>query len=75
MISLSWAINAVLVLVIGAAIFALLWFLVMFVGKKLPAPFGPGLITVGQIVLIIAAVLVLIYLLVSLVGGTPVFRP
>lgn len=75
MISLSGAVNLVLLLVVGALIFGLLWYLLVFVGGKIPGGAGQWFVTVGQVVLVILAVLVLIGVLLSLVGGQPLFRP
>lgn len=68
MISLSAAIS-VLVYIIAGVIFALLWWLVGYVG--LPEPFNK----VAHVVLAVLAAFVLIGILLSLVGGQPIFRP
>lgn len=69
MISLSAAIYVLLYLIIAGLIFGLLFWLVGYVG--LPAPFDKT----ARIVLAVLAVLVIIGILLSLVGGVPVFRP
>lgn len=69
MISLSAAVTLIVYLVVAGLIFALLFWLVGYVG--LPEPFNK----VARVVLAVLAVLVLIGLLLSLVTGTPIFRP
>lgn len=69
MISLSGAITLVVYLIVAGLIFGLLWWLIGYCG--LPAPFD----RVARVVLAVIAVLVLIGLLLSLVGGQPIFRP
>ncbi len=73
MISLSVAVNIIVYLLIAGAVFGLLLFLINYVGSQ----FGGAepFIKVARIILMILAVLVLIGILVSLVGGTPIFRP
>lgn len=69
MISLSGAVMVVVYLVVAGLIFFLLDWLIRYVG--VPEPFAK----VARIILAILAVLVVIGLLLSLVGGVPVFRP
>lgn len=68
MISLSSAINVVVMLIVAGLIFGLLWWLVDYCG--IPEPFHK----VAKVVLAVLAVLVVIGILLSLVSGTPVFR-
>lgn len=68
MISLSAAVNAIVMIIIAGLVFYLLWWLIGYVG--LPEPFNK----VGRVVLAILAVLVLIGILLSLIG-VQVFRP
>lgn len=75
MISLSGAVSVMLYLVLGALVFGLLWFLISFVGKLLGGEPAGLFVRIGQAILVILAVLVLIGLLLSLVGGQPLFRP
>ena len=70
MISLQGAVNVVLLLLVAGIIFGLLDLLI----RK--APFIPEEWKAGiRWVLLVLVVLVLIGILLSLVGGTPVFRP
>lgn len=69
MISLSAAVMVLVYLIVAGLVFWLLWWLVGYVG--LPEPFNK----VAHVVLAVAAVLVCIFILLSLVGGQPVFRP
>lgn len=69
MISISAAVSVILYLIIAGLIFGLLWWLIAFCG--LPEPFAK----VARVILAILAVFVVIGILLSLVGGTPMFRP
>jgi len=69
MISLSAAVMLIVYLLVAGLIFYLLHWLIGYVG--IPDPFAK----VARIILAILAVLVVIGLLLSLVGGGPVFRP
>ena len=68
MISLSAAVSLIVYLIVAGLILWLLWWLVGYVG--LPEPFRK----VANVILAIVAVLIIIGLLLSLVGGTPLFR-
>lgn len=69
MISLSAAVMIIVYLIVGGLIFYLLWWLIGYCG--LPEPFNK----VARVILAVLAVLVVIGLLLSFVGGTPLFRP
>ena len=69
MISLSGAVTIVLYLIVAGLIFWLLTWLIDYVG--VPEPFRK----VAKIVLAVLAVLVIIGILLSLMGGQPIFRP
>jgi hypothetical protein len=69
MISISAAVTVVVYLVVAGLIFSLLWWLVNYVNP--PEPFKK----IANVVLAILAVLVVIGILLSLVGGQPLFRP
>ncbi len=69
MLSLSGAVHVVIWLIVAGLIFWLLWWLVNYIAP--PEPFRK----IANIILAILAVLVLIGILLSLVGGTPIFRP
>lgn len=69
MISLSGAVTIVLYLIVGGLIFWLLSWLVNYINP--PEPFRK----IANVVLVVLAVLVCIGLLLSLVGGQPLFRP
>ncbi len=69
MISLSAMVSVLIYLIVAGLIFYLLFWLIGYVG--LPAPFDK----VAKVVLAVAAVLVCIGILLSLVGGQPIFRP
>lgn len=69
MISISAATSVVLYLVVGGLIFWLLFWLVDSIG--LPEPFHK----VARAILIVLVVFVLIGILLSVLGGQPLFRP
>lgn len=69
MISISAAVTVIVYLIIAGVVFWLLWWLVDYVG--LPEPFRK----VANVFLAVLAVLVVIGVLLSLVGGQPLFRP
>lgn len=69
MISISAAVNVLVYLIVAGVIFGLLWWLIGYCG--LPEPFDK----VARVILAVLAVLVVIGVLMSLVGGQPVFRP
>jgi hypothetical protein len=65
-------VGATLFLLVAAAIFALLYFLVYAIGRRLPDSDAKRLfISAAEIFLIVAAVLVLIGVLLALVGYGP----
>lgn len=67
MFSLTALVSLLIYLIVGGLIFGLLWWLIGYCG--LPAPFDK----VCRIILAIMAVLFIIGVLLSLVGGVPVF--
>ena len=69
MISISSAVQVILYLVVGGLIFWLLWYLVNNVG--IPEPFKK----VANVILLVLAVFVLIGILLTMLTGTPIFRP
>lgn len=69
MISLTGAVTVIIYLVVAGLIFWLLYWLVNYIAP--PEPFRK----VANVVLAILAVLVIIGILLSLVNGTPIFRP
>lgn len=69
MISIQGAVNVILVLLVGGIVFGLLDLLIR------RAPFIPEEWRAGiRWVLLVLAVLVLIGILLSFIGGTPIFR-
>lgn len=68
MISLTAFVGVIVYLIIAGLIFWLLWWLINYIAP--PEPFRK----VANVILAIAAVLVVIGILLSLVGGTPLFR-
>jgi hypothetical protein len=68
-ISLSAMVMILVYLIVAGLIFGLLWWLIGYCG--LPAPFD----RVARVIIAVLAVLVIIGVLLSLVGGQPVFRP
>lgn len=68
MISIQSAVNIVIYMVVAGLIFWLLWFLINYIAP--PEPFRK----VANVVLMVLAVLVCIGILLSVVGGTPMFR-
>jgi TRAP-type C4-dicarboxylate transport system permease small subunit len=69
MLSLSGLVGVVIYLIVGGLILWLLLWLVDY--AALPAPFN----RIAKVVLMVAAVLIVICALLSLVGGGPVVRP
>lgn len=69
MLSISAAVTVVVYLVVAGLIFWLLFWLVNYVAP--PEPFRK----IANVVLAILAVMVIIGILLSLVGGQPLFRP
>ena len=69
MISLSGAVTIIVYLVVAGLIFWLLWWLVNYIAP--PEPFRK----VANVILAILAVLVVIGILLSVAGGTPLLRP
>lgn len=69
MISLSGAVYLVLYIIVAGLIFWLLWFLLNYINP--PEPFKK----IGSVALVVLGVLVCIGILLSFVGGNPVFRP
>ncbi len=65
----------VIYLIVAALVFALLYWLITFIGSKLPGNVGGPFVMVGQIFLAVCAVLLLIFLLLSFVNGQPLFKP
>ncbi len=68
MISLSAAVTVIVYLMVAGLVFWLLWWLINYIGP--PEPF----LKIANVVLAILAVLVIIGILLSFVGGTPIFR-
>ncbi len=69
MISLTSAVTVIVYLVVAGLVFWLLWWLVNYIAP--PEPFRK----VANVILAILAVLVVIGILLSLVGGQPIFKP
>lgn len=69
MLSISAAVTIIVYLVVAGLVFWLLWWLVNYIAP--PEPFRK----VANVVLAILAVLVVIGILLSLVGGQQLFRP
>ena len=67
MISLSGAVTVIVYLLVAGLVFYLLWWLVNYINP--PEPFKK----VATVVLAVLAVLVAIGILLSLVGGQPLF--
>jgi len=68
LISLSAVVSVIVYLIVAGLVFWLLWWLVGYVG--LPEPFRK----IANVVLAVAAVLVIIGILLSLVSGQQIFR-
>ncbi len=69
MISINMAVTLIVYLMVAGLIFWLLWWLVNYIAP--PEPF----LKIANVILAILAVLVIIGILLSIVNGTPVFRP
>ena len=69
MISLSGLVSIIVTLIVVGLVVWLLYWLISVCG--LPEPFNK----IARVVLAVFSVLVIIGLLLSLTGGTPVFRP
>ena len=68
MISLSAAVTVILYLIIAGVIFWLLHWAIGYVG--IPEPFNK----VARVILVILAIFVVIGILLTMVGGQPIFR-
>ena len=69
MISIGGAVTVIMYLIVAGMIFGLLWWLINYVAP--PEPFRK----VANVILAILAVMVVIGILLSLVGGQQLFRP
>lgn len=69
MISLTAIVTTVVYLIVVGLVFWLLWWLIDYVG--MPEPFRK----IATVMLAVAAVLVCIFVLLSLVSGQPLLRP
>ncbi len=69
MLSLSALVTVIVYLIVAGLVFWLLWWLISYIAP--PEPFRK----VANVVLAIAAVLVIIGVLLSLVGGKQIFVP
>lgn len=69
MISIQGAVTVVVYLIVAGMIFWLLWFLINYIDP--PEPFKK----VASVILMVLGVLVLIGILLTFVGGQPLFRP
>ena len=74
MINLQEVVGVVLLLLIAGAVFGLLFWLVSYVGGVFPGEGGQLFVRVAKVVLVVLTVLFLIGILISLVGGPPMFR-
>ncbi len=74
MISLEGAVSIVIYIVVGGAVFGLLYMLIVLVSRLFAGEAAAMFMKVGTLVLAILAVLVLIGLLLSLITGKPIFR-
>lgn len=73
MIDLQQVVGIVLLILIAGAVFGLLFWLVNYIGGVIGEG-GAIFVKLAKIVLVVLAVLFAIGILVSLVGGGPVFR-
>lgn len=69
MISIQGAVMVIIYLIVAGLIFWLLWWLISYTAP--PEPFRK----IANVVLAILAVLVVIGILLTMVGGQPIFRP
>lgn len=74
MISLEGAVWTVIYLLVAAVVFGLLYFLINAIGRELPGEGAQMFVKFARILLLVLAVLVVIFMLLSLVGGKPLFR-
>ncbi len=74
MIDLQHVVGIVIYLLIAGAVFGLLIFLVDYIAKQFPSETMGMFAKVAKILIVVLAVLILIGLLISLIGGQPVFR-
>lgn len=68
MIDLGSLLHAVMVLIVAGVVCYLIWWLIGYCG--IPEPFNK----VARVIVAVAAVFICIAVLMSLVGGVPVFR-
>ncbi len=69
MINLTAVVGIVVMLLIAALVFGLLYYLVSFIGSQFPGEGGQIFVKFAKIILVVLAVLVAIGVLLSLVGG------
>lgn len=72
-ISLSGVVRLIIFLLVAGGVFGLLFWLIKYIGTKVP-PESKPFIDVAQIILVVCAVLVLIGILLSFVGVVPAIR-
>ncbi len=73
-ISLSGVTAVIVYLLVAAAVFALLYYLVNFIGKQFPGEGSELFVKVAKIVLVVFAILILISLLLGFTGVGPSIR-
>jgi hypothetical protein len=69
MLSINALVYVVLLLLVVAAVFGILLWVVNYLNP--PEPFNKGI----RVVLVVGGALVVIGILLSLIGGQPIFRP
>lgn len=74
MIDLQTAVMIVLYLLGTAVIFAILFFLVQYIGGKITHPAAKMFVTGAEIVLVVLACLIAIGIILSVMTGVRVFR-
>ena len=74
MIDLQGVVYIVLYLLVAGAIFGLLIFLIDYVAKQFPSEPMALCAKVAKVIVVVLGVLILIALLISLLGGPPMFR-
>ena len=74
MIDLREVVGIVLLLIGAGTAFSLLFFLVNYVGGMFPGEAGQLFVKLAKVLLVVLAVLFAITVLLSLIGGGPMFR-
>lgn len=74
MIDLQVAVKIVLYIMAAALVFSLLLFLIEYIARQFPSETMSLFSRIAKIALVVLAILVIIGIIISVLGGTPLFR-